>query len=305
MADSAAIAEAIFAGCGANVGPLIGVELEPGPVSVSEEPAPPPDGALGVLPLAVELDGKALARIELASPLDELASLARRMLGDGNPDEKRELSSDDLDAIGEVLNLMSAAVDQSIRAHINSFLRSRPLGWWRTDQSREGSDFTTDSCLLAAGSCSIPGGSRTSLYLRLPLSLLHSDALPDSPHADGDVVLLGVPDDVADEITPVLSSARLRVLRQDLQADSVESREQLRNARAIVLSGDATDSLERCRRLRLSNDTWRTPAIVSFRDPSKKLVIRALEHGASHVLRVPSSETELLRVLNLSRPGNA
>ncbi|MFQ5473901.1 MAG: hypothetical protein ACE5FA_13605, partial [Dehalococcoidia bacterium] len=109
MRDINSVAQALFEGCGTNVGPLLGTDLESGPVSV-EASSDPPEGDLAVLSIVCEVEDEPLAMLSLASPLAEIATLARRMLNDQEPDKERELSDDDVDAVGEVLNLMSGAV---------------------------------------------------------------------------------------------------------------------------------------------------------------------------------------------------
>jgi hypothetical protein len=73
------------------------------------------------------------------------------------------------------------------------------------------------------------------------------------------------------------------------------------NQRAVFLAGDVEGALEACRRLRLADQTWRTPAVLCLRQPTRERVLRALAQGASHVLRIPADESALLRVLEDSR----
>ncbi len=124
MTDPDSVAKAIFEGCGANLGPLIGAELESGPVQV-ETVSEPPEGDLAVLPISCETDDESLPLLQLASPLAEITNLARRMNIDEDPRRKADLAPEDLEAGGEVVNLMSGAFDRVMRERVNASLRLR------------------------------------------------------------------------------------------------------------------------------------------------------------------------------------
>lgn len=299
MSDASAIAEAIFRGCAANVGPLIGLELEPGPVS-TEETEEPPEGELAVLPLGCEVDGEVLATLSLSSPLSEIVTLARRMLEDDEPDKERDLTSDDLDAIGEVLNLMSGATDQVIRDQVNTNLRARPLPWWRTPEPGENS-FEVGPHILARGSLSVPGGSTVQLVLRLPAQFLAQGADVQVNLSAGRVALVGLAEELRTSLQGVLESARMKV--SCVERDSEEFTETCQNAATILISADDDEGFELCRNLRCANETWRTTMILCMGEPTQNSVVRALESGASHVLLVPTDETTLLRVMNQAKPA--
>lgn len=297
MSDAKSVAEAIFAGCCANVGPLIGMELEPGEVSV-ETLSEPPEGELAVLPLSCEVDGEVRLQLSLASPLAEIVTLGRRMLEDEDPDTERELSSDDIDAVGEVLNLMSGAVDQVIRDQINSVLRSRPLPWWRTTEPGD-NEFEAGEFHLGRGSMSVPGGTTVQLILRLPPSLFDQGAEAGSSASSGNVLLIDVSPEVAQGLTPILELARLTV--QMMAADDADLARAAEDADTILLWAAAEGHGALCRGIRRSNKTWRTATILCMENPTRGQVVRAIESGASHVLRIPADETTLLRVLALAR----
>ena len=164
MSNVDSIAEAVFAGCSANVGPLIGTELETGQVSI-ETSSEIPEGDLAVLPIACEIDEELVETLTLSSPLSEIATLGRRMLGADDPDKESDLSPEDLDAIGEVLNLMSGAVDPVVREQISGNIRSRPLPWWRTPEPGD-TRFEEGEFLLAKSSVAIPGAAPAAARLR-------------------------------------------------------------------------------------------------------------------------------------------
>jgi CheY-like chemotaxis protein len=291
VSDANEIAQAVFKGCGANVGPLIGTELENGKVTV-ETASEPPEGELAVLPVACEVDDEPLATLTISSPLNQVATLARRMLGDEEPDKERELSNDDMDAVGEVLNLMSAAVDQAVREHVSSSIRSRPLQWWRTTEPGD-NQFEEGEFLLAKGSVSVPGGTAVHLCLRLAPKLLEQGSEAKSQKQPGQVLLVGLEEALQQSLTSILESARLIV--HAMGPDSEEFNEICEQVDTILLSGD--DGFDMCRQLSLSNHAWSKPTILCMREPTKPKVVEAIEAGAAHVLLVPPEETTLLRVL--------
>jgi chemotaxis protein CheY-P-specific phosphatase CheC len=58
-----------------------------------------------VVPLTVAVDDEPIATMTLSSPLSEIVTLGRLMLGEDSKKED-ELDADDLDAISEILNLI-------------------------------------------------------------------------------------------------------------------------------------------------------------------------------------------------------
>jgi len=294
MSDFNPVAEALFQGCGTNVATLIGVELEQGPVTV-EETSDPPEGDLAVLPIACEMGEKSLATLSLACPLADIATLARRTLADEEPDKERELSDDELDAVGEVLNSMSGAVDQVIREHVNEDLHCRPLPWWRTPDPGD-NQFEEGEFQLAKGSLSVSGGQTIQLFFRFPPRILEQDAQAKSSKRSERVLLLGFSEELCQSLGSILESARMRVETIDPAADEIEKL--CSGADAVMLSGEQDDSFELCRRLRLANETWTVSTVFCMAESTQAQVVRAIESGASHVLRVPTEESTLLRVLD-------
>ncbi len=298
MSDPDSVAKAIFEGCGANLGPLIGTELESGPVEV-EKLSDPPSGDLAVLPIACEVEDESLPMLHLACPLAEIATLARRMLNDEEPDKERALSTEDLDAVGEVFNLMSGALDQVIREQVNATLHPRALPWWRTSEPGE-NRFAEGEFLLATGSLNVSGGSRVKLLLRFPPQLLEQPAQGGENEDRKQVLLLGLAEELAQSLRSALESAQMQVEATDPGSDQVEA--SYERAETIFLSGEGDEALELCRRLRLDDKTWRKTTILCMQEPTRSRVVRAIECGASHVLRVPADEKMVLEVLSRPRP---
>ncbi len=297
VTNAQAIAQAVFQGCAANVGLLIGTELELGEVSV-DTVAEPPQGVLAVLPLACEVGEEVLATLTLCSPLAEIATLGRRMLGSEQPDKESDLGSEDLDAIGEVLNLMSGAADQAIREHVNASLHCRPLPWWRTPDPGD-NQFEEGEFLLATGCLSGPEGRTVQLFFRFSPQLLVQGTQAKSSKRSERVLLLGLSEELQQSLRPILESARLQVEVVEPNAYDIEK---LGKANTVILLGDQNDDFELCRRLRLKNATWTVTTILCMAEPTHRRVVRAIECGASHVLGMPAEETTVLRVLNLVKP---
>jgi hypothetical protein len=297
VSDIHPLFQATLSQCAAQVGPMIGLELESGEIRI-EPSAEPPQGERAVLPVAVELDDAELGQLELSCPISEIATLARRMLGDEEPDKVRELSAEDQDAIGEVLNLMSGAIDQSVREHLDAGLHARPLSWWRSDEPGENA-FAEGEHLLGRGSIDVPGGGHVEICLRVPPGLLEKGATADAPAQRGCVLLVGLEGEQEAALRSTLEAARQEVCNAEL--GSRELGELAARASAIMMAGEAEEALALSLRLRRANRTWSTPIILCLREPTRDAVIRALESGASHVLCVPADDTTLLRVLQAAR----
>jgi CheY-like chemotaxis protein len=295
MTEVAAWVEATFQGCAANVGPLIGVDLQMGEIS-TETTAEPPGGELAVMPLNCEADEQPLATATLSSPLAQIVTLARRMIG-AELDKEGDLSEEDLEAIGEILNSMSGAVDECIREHLNPALQIRPLKWWRTDDPG-GQSFEDGEHLLASVTIAVPDGTPVELALRLPALLRDQEGGAEAAAAAAEILLLGLKEQLLESLRPLLESARLTV--HVAEPGSPEAEEALGTAAGILLSGDEPTSLELCRSLRKGNRTWHIPTVLCSSGPTKQSVIDAMEAGASHVLVIPTDEPTLLRVLNPS-----
>lgn len=301
MNNADSVAQAIFQGCGANLGPLIGTELESGAVSVEAVPEPP-EGDLAVLTIGCEVEGESLPMLYLASPLSEIVTLARRMLNDEEPDKERDLSDKDLDSVGEVLNLMSGALDQVIREQVNPTLRVTPCPWWRTSVPGD-NEFEEGNYQLATGSLSIDSGSTVQLLFRFPVELLKPASDREERRIQKQVLLLGLDDQLQQSLQPLLESAQHQVEAAEPGAEDID--EVYARSGTIILSGDGDGdrAFELCRRLRLGNATWSKTTILCMAEPTRNQVIRGIESGASHVLRIPTDDKTLLRVLKRARAG--
>ena len=244
MTDPDSVVKAIFEGCGANLGPLIGAELESGPVQV-ETVSEPPEGDLAVLPISCETDDKSLPLLQLASPLAEITMLARRMNNDEDPSKEADLSPEEF--------------------------------------------------LLASGSLQVAGGSSVNLFLRVPAQLLAESAQTQSSNGPKRALLLGLTEELQQSFRATLESAGLQVEVTDPGAEDVD--EFYDRADTLILSDDGDDVIELCRLLRLADATWQSNMILCMSEPTRNRVVRAIESGASHVLRVPAEEKTLLAVL--------
>jgi hypothetical protein len=296
-ADATALARAVFAGCAASISPLIGIELTPGDTRAKAHEAAP-DGELAVLPVALELDGSPLGTLTLHAPLVGIAALGRRMLGDSEPDKERELSKEDLDAIGELLSHWGGAVDAGVREHLDAALRSGPLPWWRTTDPG-GNAFASGPHVLARSALGIPGGVEVPISLRLPAGLFEAVAAAAARGPEGSVLLLGLDSGTAEAFGKLIGGARFEV--HSAAVDAANRLDAVRAADVVLLGGEPAALLAACRELRLSNETWRTPAIVCLEGPTRQLVLDALHHGASDVLGLPAGDGALLRAIREAR----
>lgn len=296
--ESRPLAEAALKGCAANVGPLIGVDLEVGEVSI-ETSSEVPDGSLAVLPLSVEIDDQPFCSLTLWSPIDEVATLARRLLDDDTPDKTRPLGDDELDAVGEVLNLMSGAVDQSVRESVNPNFRSRPLTWWRTEDPGD-NGFPEGEWIVASASIAIPSAGTVSVFFRISPKLFSSASETQSKRNLGSVLLLGLEQELLESLQGILSQAQLQV--DVAEPATPELEELLGSSEAIFLSGDRNGGFDLLRQLRLDNRSWQVPSIFCLREPTKTSVLQAMDCGASHVMAVPTDEITVLRVLRSAKP---
>lgn len=291
------VIQAALQGCAANVGPLIGVDLELGEVA-TETTSSIPEGELAVQPLAARVDEEDYGAVTLSVPIKELATLGRRMVGDDEPDKERSLSEDDLDACGELLNLMGGAVDEAFREGLSKTLHLKPLTWWRTGSS-ESEAFAEGEHVVGVTTVNVPGGTAVHLTLRFPSQLIERVEGAESSVVRGQVLLAGLSEELVNSLKPVLEAARINVDTTDPEAE--EALLKYREAEVILLSGDREGSLEILRRLRKSNSTWQIPSILCLKQPTREGVIRAMECGATHVLKVPPSEIDLLRILRMAQ----
>ena len=297
VSDPNPLLQAALEGCASQVGPMIQAELSIEAVSV-QTTSELPEGALAVLPILVAPGTDSTVVATLSAPLRELATLGRRMVGDDDPDNKeRELSSDDLDAIGEILNLMSGGIDAAIRAHVRPDLGGKPGRWWRTDDPGEES-FSEGECLVGETTLSAPEGTPVNLLLRIPLALLDlAGSQGNAESSVGRVLLLGLESEIQEVLRQTLTEAQGEV--ETVEPDDPTLLEQC-SAANCVLIGEAS-GVELCRRLRVSNETWHVPTVLCLKEPTRESVLQALDCGASHVLLVPCSEIDLLRVLRAVR----
>jgi len=238
-----------------------------------------------------------LGYLTLSSPIAELATLARRMLGEEDPDKEAALGEDVLDAIGEILNLMSAGVDQAFREQVNNALRSRPMQWWRSDEPGE-NVFDEGEFLLGRAEISIPDAGTVQLAFRIPPALLESGENAEATHVAGSVLLIGLAADVSEQLQPILEGARLTVESHETGAPELE--DLVPKADAILLA-HGEGAIEYCRSLRMGNDTWTIPLILCSPEPTRELVISAIENGVNHVLCLPAEEMQVLKVLSMAR----
>jgi len=291
------LAESALRGCAANVGPLIGLDLELREVSQAAD-GQLPQGELAVLPLAAEADAVRVFDLFLASPLEEIATLARRLRDDAEPDKVRDVTPEEQEAVNDVLKLLSGALDQAVRQALGDTLRIRALTWWRTGDPGENA-LPQGDALLFTGVLQIPSSGTVSVWLNLPIELLRRGGAAPAKLGSGRVVLLGLESELAQTLQRVFSGAQVQVESREPDAEDVQ--DLLVSAQAIVLSGNREGALELCRRIRCDDATWPVPAIVCLQDPTQDAVMGALESGASHVLALPAADDAILRVLSLAQ----
>ncbi|MFQ5514966.1 MAG: hypothetical protein ACE5FG_11070 [Myxococcota bacterium] len=298
MSEPDRFVQTVLQGCGANVGPLIGTDLESGPVSV-ESVSTPPEGDLAVLPIVCKSDDETVGTLYVASPLVEIATLARRLLNDEEPDKQRELSDEDRGAVGEVLSVMSGAVAQALQEQVNEALQCEALPWWSTQEPGD-NRFEDGELELARGSLSVPGGQAVQLFLVFQRSLLEQSREEGAEERPRQILLLGLGEELENSLRPILESAQMQV--QAVQPDAENIEESYADADVIIIAGEDEDSFARCRTLRLGNASWTVPTLLCRKEPTQSSVVRAIESGASYVLRVPADETTLLAALERLTP---
>jgi hypothetical protein len=274
---------------------MVGCELTPGEIS-SETRASPPEGELAVLPIHIET-GAGQLTVTVSSPVKEIATLGRRMLGEDNPDNKeQELNTDVFDAIGEILNLMSGGVDQALRSELS--VGGSPGTWWRTDEPGEQS-FEDGEFMLVETTLAAPEGTPVRLYLRMPLQLLEQtvgDGLQKNKL--GRFGLVALPDELKGSIESALKEAGGETFELELEDPYFLTR--CSKATALIVGQEP--GFDVCRRVRLANETWSIPTILCLTEPTRQNVLDALDQGASHVLSVPFGQAvELLKVISAVR----
>ena len=291
MSDTTAFLQAIFSACASNLAPTVGVDLAPGDIS-AETCAEPPTGDLAVLPLAVEAGGKSLS-LTLSVPLTGMAMLARRMLGENDPEDKEaELGEEVLDAIGEVLGLMGGAVDQALRRLCE--VGASPGSWWRTDAPDE-DQFEEGEFLLGTATLSAPDNPPVPVHLRIPVELLDLAGGANSAGGTlGPFGLLELPEDLRGKIESALAEAGAETVTIECEDPYLMQR----CARLSMLIVGSDSGLEFCTKLRMANETWAIPTLLCLSEPTRADVLQALDRGASHVLAVPlADDADLLKVI--------
>jgi CheY-like chemotaxis protein len=296
-AAAAAFARASFTNCAAALAPVVGVELGARDAQLAPESAPP-EGDLAVLPLALESGGRTTGVVCLYGPLAALVGLARRTRGDPDPDKERELSTDDLEALGQVLGLCAGALEAAARAQLSPELRAKPGPWWRSADPA-GNSFASGPHVVARSGLALPGGSEVPLFLRFSEALLAEASDAKGGRRGGPVLLFGFDDTTRDALSSPLAKAGFEVHAEPLA--QCQPSDAIGAACAVLVAGDGEGALEACRRLRLGNQTWRAVLLVCLREPTRERVLEALAHGASHVLRIPAEDAALLRVLEDAR----
>ncbi len=270
---------------------MVGVDLAPGDIS-AETCAEPPTGDLAVLPLAVETGEKRLT-LTLAAPLAGMAMLARRMLGENDPDDKEaEIGDEVLDAIGEVLNLMGGAVDQALRGLCE--VGASPGNWWRTDAPGD-YRFEEGEFLLGTATLSAPDNPPVPVHLRIPIEFLElagGDGF--AGQSPGRFGLLELPKDVRGRIESALAEASAETIT--IEREDPYLLQRCAKLSMVIVGPDS--GLEFCTRLRMANETWAIPTLLCLPEPTRADVLEALDRGASHVLAVPlADDADLLRVI--------
>ena len=296
MPDVPSVIQAALKSCASNVGPLIGVELEIGEIKIETSDAIPA-GELAVLPLSLRTDDDQLVALTLSVPIDELVTLGRRMAGDEEPDKKREISGEDLGSCAEVLTVMGSAIAESFREQLGG-LELESGAWWSTSEPEEAA-FPDGSHVCGTTTVDVPGGTAVQLTLRLPPSVLEQTEGTESTSPRDEVLLAGLDAELVQTLQPLLDAADLNVALTDPAAE--EAAASYERADLIVLSDDRHDALALVRGLRTADSTWRKPLILCMREPARDSVVHALESGASHVLKLPTSKADLLRVLETLR----
>ena len=298
MVEALELARSVLAGCAAGVGPLIGLDLEVEEPTLVE--AAPTDGPSAVLAVSVLEGDTESARVELLSPLEQLAPLALRTLGESDPETKDELTDEQLGAIAETLGLMGGAIAESLRGVVGDEARIQAGDWWRSDEPGSNALAEDERVVVRVGLV-VPGGQATSLFLRIPAELVSGSAAPDAPHTPRRVLLLDVDEATGQRLAAPLES--LALAPEPQCSDDPELADAWLTTALIILAGEPPQMLALCRRLRTDNASWDLPILVCVPEATKELVVQALEAGASHVLALGPDvqDREIQRVIALAR----
>ncbi len=295
MSDVPPAIQATLRSCAANVGPLVGMELEIAEIAAETSEALP-EGELAVLPLSLRIEDDQLVTLTLSVPIYELATLGRRMAGNEEPDKERELTGEDLGACKEVLTVMGSAIAESLREELGG-LELIAGAWWSTEDPGDAA-FPGGPHVCAKTTVDVPGGTAVELTLRLPPCILEQ-AQGAQPKAREEALLAGLGTELVQTLQPILEAAGLNVALVD--PDAKEAAAGYERADLVVLSDERDDALRLICSLRKADSTWRTPSILCMSEPTRDSVIRAIEYGARHVLKLPTSKADLLRVLETVR----
>jgi hypothetical protein len=257
-----------------------------------------PEGDLAVLPIAVVLGKDSDVILVVSSPLPEVVGIARRMRGEADPDRKEEeISAEDLEAIGEILNSVSGVVDQALRENVRSELTGQAEAWWRTDDPGDRS-FPDGELVVGEASLADPDGTAFTLQVRVPPALLELAATGvRKKRGPGRVLLASLDDETQKLIEKVVADAKGEVIAADPEDPGF-----LRScgsADCVVLARES--AFDRCRELRIADASWEVPTVLCLEEPTEESVFRALDCGFSRVLRTPCSEAELKNTLRSVR----
>jgi CheY-like chemotaxis protein len=291
VSDPALFFKTVFQGCASQASSLAGVELSSGEVSV-QTTSELPDRSLAVLPVILESAGESPVALVLCSPLEEIVAIARRGSETDDPGSK-ELSEEDVAAIGEILNPMAGAIDQALREHLSPDLSGKPETWWRTDDAGD-RVLPEGECVVGEAALSGEDGTSVSFLLRVPQGFLEASGSGAKKRGGlGRVVVSGIDDE-----TRKLVESLVAGVKGEVESVDPEDSDFLRRCAcvdSIVLGGESCT--QRCRELRVADATWQIPTVLALEEPTRARVLEALDAGASRVLRVPCDEAELRKAL--------
>jgi CheY-like chemotaxis protein len=292
VSDFAPFFQTAFQGCASQASSLAGVELSSGEVSF-QTTSELPDRSLAVLPVNLETGGESQVTLVLCSPLEEILAIARRGSETADPDSK-ELSEEDVAAIGEILNPMAAAIDQALREHVNPDLSGTPETWWRTEDAGDRA-LPEGESVVGEAVLSGEDGTSVSFLLRVPSGLLGaSGSGPRKRGGLGKVAVSGINDETRRLVENLVAGVNGEV--ESVDSEDSDFLRRCACADSIVLGGESC--MERCRTLRMTDATWQIPTVLVLEEPTRARVLQALDAGASRIVRVPCDEAELRNALN-------
>ncbi len=192
--------------------------------------------------------------------------------------------------------MMGSAIAESLREELGG-LELIAGAWWSTEDPGDAA-FPGGPHVCAKTTVDVPGGTAVELTLRLPPCILEQ-AQGAQPKAREEALLAGLGTELVQTLQPILEAAGLNVALVD--PDAKEAAAGYERADLVVLSDERDDALRLICSLRKADSTWRTPSILCMSEPTRDSVIRAIEYGARHVLKLPTSKADLLRVLETVR----